>query len=72
MVFAISQVAFPEIGYFSLSELKALRRDIRRVRNFRPNKSLLGYASELWTNGLVSPHNIRVIKPRTPDISAFN
>jgi Protein of unknown function (DUF2958) len=62
----------PEIGYFRLSDLEAMRQGIRRVRGFRPNKSLLGYASELWTKGRISPQNIRVIQPRTSDISSFN
>jgi hypothetical protein len=62
----------PEIGYFSLSALATTHRGVRRVRDFRPNKSLLGYASELWTKGLISPQNIGVAKPRTPEISALH
>jgi DUF2958 family protein len=62
----------PEIGYFSLSELAATHRGVRRVRAFRPNKSLLRYASELWTTGLISPQNIRVMKQTTAVISSLN
>jgi Protein of unknown function (DUF2958) len=62
----------PEIGYFSLSEITATHRRVRRVRDFRPNKSLLGYASELWTKGLITPQNIRVTKPRTPELSSLH
>ena len=52
----------PAITYFSLAELTRVRgpwgRRVSRVRDFRPNKSLRAYASELQAKGCITPQNL--------------
>jgi len=65
--------SLPEIGYFSLSELEGLRgarrQRARQIRGFRPNKTLTAYASELWTNGCISPLKQPAATLRMPEAS---
>src|SRR5262249_44411520 len=60
-------VGFPEVAYFRLSELAAVRGPrglkIERDRSFRPTKSLSAYAAAAWRLGRMTPETIESGSP---------